>query len=308
MKYISETTEFQLKNSVVTLGKFDGLHIGHQMLLSHVLELKQGGYQSVMFTFDLHPANLFSEKEIKLIYTNEEKMDRLKELGFDVLISYPFSKQTASLSPESFIKEVLVEKLDVKAIVVGKDYRFGKGRRGNVTMLEQYAKEYGYEVYSYDKVMYEEEIVSSTRIRDCIALGKMEQANAMLGRAYSVQGKVLHGRKLGRTLGMPTTNLQPSEMKLLPPNGVYATITWIGNQQYYGVSNVGLKPTVGGQVRPGVETYLFDFEGDLYGKEIKVDFYQYQRKEMKFSSVEELKSHMQHDIRQAKEYFRIVTE
>lgn len=278
------------------------------MLLSHVLELKQGGYQSVMFTFDLHPANLFSEKEIKLIYTNEEKMDRLKELGFDVLISYPFSKQTASLSPESFIKEVLVEKLDVKAIVVGKDYRFGKGRRGNVTMLEQYAKEYGYEVYSYDKVMYEEEIVSSTRIRDCIALGKMEQANAMLGRAYSVQGKVLHGRKLGRTLGMPTTNLQPSEMKLLPPNGVYATITWIGNQQYYGVSNVGLKPTVGGQVRPGVETYLFDFEGDLYGKEIKVDFYQYQRKEMKFSSVEELKSHMQHDIRQAKEYFRIVTE
>lgn len=301
MKYIVETTDFHLKNSVVTLGKFDGLHIGHQMLIDHVIELKKKGYQSVMFTFSLHPYNLFSEKETKLIYTNEEKLLKLREEGLDVLIAYPFTTKTASLEPEEFIKEVLVKQCDAKAIIVGEDFCFGKHRRGNVDMLRKYAKELGYEVYAYEKVEYDNDVVSATRIRDEIAKGNMEVVTDMLGRPFSVVGEVVHGRQLGRQLGMPTVNILPSEGKLLPPNGVYASTVEIEGKEYTGVTNVGYKPTVGDKNQLGIETYIIDFEGDLYGKVLEVKLLQFMRPEQKFLSVQELKTQMHQDMKNVTE-------
>lgn len=306
MRYIEETTDFQLHNSVVTLGKFDGLHIGHQMLINHVIELKNQGYQSVMFTFSLHPYNLFSEKEVSLIYTNQEKLSKLQKQGLDVLIAYPFTKETASLEPEEFIREVLVKKVDAKVIVVGKDFCFGKNRSGNVDLLKKYEKMYGYKVYAYEKVEYDGAVVGSTRIREELAKGNLEEVNYMLSKPYSIRETVIHGRKLGRTLGMPTINMVPPANKLLPPNGVYASTVEIDGKEYYSVSNIGLKPTVGDETRTGIETFIFDYEGDLYGRELEVSLYQFQRPETKFSSVEELKGQMEQDIVNAKEFFQQV--
>lgn len=304
MKYIKETTNFQLRNSVVTLGKFDGFHIGHQMLLNHVLELKQKGLKSVMFTFSLHPSNLFSEREIKLIYTKEEKYYHLKKMGFDVLIAYPFTRETAALEPEDFIKQVLVKQLDAKVIVVGKDYCFGKNRRGNVAMLKEFASQYGYEVYAYDKLTSRQQVVSSSRVRDELAKGDMEEVEALLGRPFSVRGEVVHGRKMGRTFGVPTINIQPPEEKLLPPNGVYCSTMTIEGVKRYGVTNIGYKPTVGAEPKPGVETYILDFSGDLYGEKVEVNLHHYMRSEMKFETVEELIEQMRLDLKDAIEYFR----
>ncbi len=303
MRYINETTDFQLHNSVVTLGKFDGLHIGHQMLLNQVLELKQKGFQSVMFTFSLHPYNLFSERELRLIYTNHEKYYHLKQMGFDVLISYPFTKHTADINPKDFIKKVLVEQLDAKVVVVGEDFCFGKHRKGNVDLLKELALEYGYKVYSHPKLTSNNQVVSSTRVRDELLKGNMEEVQTLLGRPFSIRGEVIHGRRLGRTFGMPTINIQPPEEKLLPPNGVYGSTIIIDDIKRYGVTNIGFKPTVGSEPRPGVETYILDYTGDLYGQEVEVNLHHYMRSELKFDTIEQLKEQMQRDMEYAIQYF-----
>lgn len=303
MKYIAKTTDFSLKNSVVTLGKFDGLHKGHQKLINHILELKNRGYQSVMFTFSLYPSNLFSDKDSKIIFTEEEKKYKLSQMGLDVLVSYPFTKETAAMEPIDFIKEVLVKKLDAKIIVIGKDFHFGHKRRGDVALLKSLSEEYGYEVVSYEKEMMDGHVISSSRIRKELSSGKIEKANALLGTPYSIIGEVMHGRKIGRTLGMPTTNLLPSEQKLLPPNGVYASITKIDGQEHYGVTNIGYKPTVGADERKGVETYIMDYDNNLYGKTIEVMLCTHQRGEHRFHSLEALKKQMLSDIETARAFF-----
>ncbi|BBF42886.1 riboflavin kinase [Lachnospiraceae bacterium KM106-2] len=303
MKYIADTTEFHFSNSIVTLGKFDGLHKGHQLLINHITKNTNEYLHSVMFTFSLHPSNLFSNSEIKLVYTKEEKIKRLEQLGIDVLIAYPFTKETACQEAEDFIKEILVGKLDAKVIVVGSDYRFGHNRRGNVAMLEKFASVYGYEVFCYDKVLYDGEEISSTRVRKEVKEGNMELVTELLGRPYSFFGKVVHGRQIGRTLGMPTTNLVPGPNKLIPPRGVYASYVLVDGVRYESVTNIGLKPTVGGENKEGVESFIFDFCGDLYGKEIEVMLLKHQRSEKKFESLEALKEQIQSDINETKEYF-----
>lgn len=303
MEYIAGITEFKLKNSAVTLGKFDGLHLGHQHLMKQVIESKKQGYQAVMFSFLFHPENLFQKKEFELIYTEEEKLRRLRQTGMDVLVSYPFTEETKSIEPEDFIRDILVEKLGTKLIVVGKDFRFGHNRRGDIHLLKELESKYGYRLIACDKQRLHHTIISSTIIRKQLAEGDMEAANAMLGQPYSIYGKVLHGRKIGRTLGMPTTNLIPTENKLLPPSGVYASRTWIDGKQHPGVTSIGYKPTVGGEKSKGVETYLFDFDQDLYGKEIEVEILHFFRPELKFDSLEELKLKMQEDLAITLNYF-----
>ncbi len=296
MEYIAGITDFKLKNSAVTLGKFDGLHLGHQHLMEQVIESKKQGYQAVMFSFLFHPENLFKKKEFELIYTEEEKLRRLKQTGMDVLVSYPFTEETKSIEPEDFIRDILVEKLDTKLIVVGKDFRFGHNRSGDIHLLKELESKYGYRIIACDKKRLHHTVISSSVIRKLLSDGNMEAANAMLGQPYSIYGTVLHGRKIGRTLGMPTTNLIPAENKLLPPCGVYASRTWIDGKLYPGVTNIGYKPTVGAEKSKGVETYLFDFDQDLYGKEIDVEILHFLRPELKFDSLEELKLKMQEDI------------
>ena len=305
MKYIAGSTDFNLKNSAVTLGKFDGLHQGHRLLIDEVLSLKSKGYTSVMFTFLYHPYNLISENEIKLIYTEEEKLQKLKASGLDVLISYPFSQETKNIEPEDFIREILVDKLDAKVIVVGSDFRFGKNRRGNVDMLKSMENKYGFRVISFEKKRWRDTVISSSTIRHELEKGNMEEANAMLGEPFNIHGKVLHGRKIGRTLGMPTTNLTPAQSKLLPPCGVYASRTIIDGISYPSMTNIGYKPTVGAEKYKGVETYIYDFDKDLYGQEVDVELLSYERPEIKFDSLEDLKRRMDEDLAFGRRYFEI---
>ncbi len=303
MKYIAGETEFKITNSAVSLGKFDGIHLGHQLLLNKVLELKKQGLQAVMFTFLYNPRNLFSDKEIELIYTEEEKKYILEQNGFDVLVSYPFTKETASMEPVDFIKEVLLERLDAKVIVVGADYCFGHNRRGNVDLLREKSQEYGYELIVFDKMKIEDQVISSSYIRSKIAEGDMELVTKLLGRPFSIIGEVKHGRKIGRTIGFPTVNLIPPSSKLLPPDGVYASMTSINGIKYPGLTNIGFNPTVGTTPEKRVETYIFDFESDLYGATIEVSLYAFERPEMSFQSVEALKIQMSQDIIYGRKYF-----
>lgn len=305
MDYIAEDTNFKLENCAVTLGKFDGLHLGHQLLMDQVISMKNQGYKAVMFSFSLHPGNLFSEKEFETIYTEEEKVNRLKRTGLDTLVSYPFTQETRNIEPEDFIREILVGKLDAKVIVVGNDFRFGRMRRGDIQLLGSLAETFGYQLIACDKMKWKDTYISSSRIRDELREGNMEAVNAMLGQPYSILGTVQHGRRIGRTLGIPTTNLIPASGKLLPPNGVYFTKTIIDGIAYPGVTNIGFKPTVGEEEQKGVETYLLDFDRDLYGKTIEVELYDYHRPELKFDTLEALKSKMQEDIYYTRRYFNI---
>lgn len=304
MKYIEGNTEFGFKNSAVTLGKFDGIHLGHRQLLDLVLSCRERGMTAIMLSFLPHPSNLFSDKELELIYTEEEKLAILSRSGVDVLISYPLTESTKRMEPEEFIREILINKLDAKIIAVGNDYRFGSGRRGDVALLKKYEGLYGYKVLACEKTKYKNKIISSSEIRNALKEGNMELVNAMLGQPYFIRGEVVHGRKLGRTIGMPTTNLIPSSDKLLPPCGVYASRTRIDGRYYPGVTNIGYKPTVGEEEFIGVETYIFDFEKDLYGEIIEVELYSNIRPEMKFGSLEELTQRMNEDIRLTKRYFK----
>ncbi len=308
MEYIEGNTEFQYNNSAVTLGKFDGIHLGHKQLLNTILSYKKLGMTAIMFSFLLHPSNLFSDKELELIYTEEEKLSILRRSGVDVLISYPLSESNKSMEPETFIREILVKKLDAKIIIVGNDYRFGSERKGDVALLKQYESIYGYKVIACEKKKYGNKIISSSLIRSGLKEGNMELVNAMLGQPYFIRGEVVHGRKLGRTIGMPTTNLIPASNKLLPPCGVYASKTRIDGKYYQGVTNIGYKPTVGEEDFIGVETYLFDYNNNLYGEIIEVELYSSIRSEMKFGSLEELIQRMSEDIRITKEFFKNMTE
>lgn len=306
MDYIAERTDFNYKNSVITIGKFDGLHMGHQYLFNQVVTYKELGYKAVMFTFFFHPSTVLTNKEIELIYTEEEKISKLKRLGMDVLISYPFTAETRNMEPEDFIRDILVGKLDMKILVVGVDFRFGKNRRGDIELLKKYEDTYGYKVIACEKQTWNDTIISSTDIRAHITEGNMEDANKMLGQPFFVRGEVKHGRKIGRTLGIPTTNIIPPSNKLLPPNGVYASKTRIGEEIYYSVTNIGFNPTVGGDSTKKVETYIFDYNADLYGKDIEVELYHYERPELKFEQLEDMRQQMACDIKVTKEYFNIV--
>ncbi len=304
MEYWKGITDFRIEEpSAVSIGKFDGLHVGHQKLISRLWDKKQYGCSTVVFTFDVPPGSRLTGKKMQTLVTNAERCQMLEKAGIDYLIECPFVPEVASMEPEDFIEDVLVGRLNAKYIVVGTDCGFGHKRRGNCQLLQELAPKYGYEVEVVEKVQYKGRDISSTYVREEIGMGNMEFANFLLGYPYSVAGTVLHGNHIGASkLDMPTANIVPPAEKLLPPNGVYATRTFAQGRWYEGVSNIGMKPTVGGDQK-GIETYLFDFYGELYGREIRVELYAYERPEMKFCSLEELKDRMHKDMEFAKSYF-----
>ena len=304
MEYIRGTTEFHLEEpSVISLGKFDGLHRGHELLIESMLQKKKTGLKAVIFTFDIPPKNLAHQDEIKVLTTNNEKMHIFEQIGIDYLIECPVTDEFMHMDPLDFIRKI-VQELRVKAMVVGKDFHFGHHRAGDYHTLEQYAKEFGYEVSAVDKMQYEDRDISSTFIREEVAAGNMEKANRLLGYHYFVQGVVEHGKHMGGpVLGLPTVNILPPADKLLPPFGVYVTETAIRDQIYQGISNVGCKPTIAGDNPVGVETHIFDFNRDVYGSEIRVDFLTRIRPEYKFHSLEDLKAQMMEDISFARTFF-----
>lgn len=303
MRCIKEIEEIKSeRQTAVTLGKFDGFHRGHQKLLFKLREAREQDLCSVIFTFDTPPKAYLNGEPPKALLSGREKCDLAEKLQADWLIICPFTDEIRNMTAERFVKEILVDRLRAKKIVTGVDFRFGYQRSGDVDMLRRLSREYGYELSVLEKERDEGQVISSTLIRERLAEGDMERVNRLLGYPFHVTGEVIHGARLGRTIGMPTINLRPGADKLLPPNGVYASIVELEGRLYSGVTNIGYKPTVSGEHVRGVETYLQDASGDFYGKTAQVRFYKYQRPERKFDSVEELKRQMHRDAEQARQY------
>lgn len=303
MRIIENTTEFHLENkSAVALGKFDGIHLGHRRLLDKVLAQKRRGLSAVVFTFDSSAAAFFGG-ESRELSTKEEKREIFSRLGIDVLIEFPLNRETAATEPGDFVSHYLAEQMAAAYLCAGPDLSFGKGGAGNYALLAACAERFGYQVELIDKVRVDGEEVSSTRVRRAVREGKMEEACRMLGAPYSVGGTVVHGRALGRRLGMPTANIVPAEGKLLPPNGVYYSRVIVDGKSCRGISNIGYKPTVSDEKVMGVETYLYDFEGDIYNRNIRVELLSFRRAERAFDSVEALRGQIAADIEAGKLFF-----
>lgn len=299
MEYI-QGSDFKLFDTVVTLGKFDGLHLGHKELITEVMNCK--GLTKVLFTFDVNPFGRLFDNSMKVIDTNEERKALVKDFGLDYMINFPFTKETINTSADDFIEKIIHNKLGAKKLVVGTDFRFGKDRLGDVKLLEKRSKDFGYELKVIEKkVMYGEEI-SSTRIRELIKKGDVKTANDLLGRTFSFSGEIIHGNNLGHTVGMPTINIKPDESKLLPPFGVYASDTELDGEIYRGITNIGVKPTISENNAVGVETWLFGLDEDVYGHFAKVNLLDFIRPEMKFASLEEVKKQVNMDVIKAKEF------
>ncbi len=303
MEYIKNTLDFHIAEpAAVSLGKFDGLHLGHKYLIRELEKSRAQGHKSVIFTFDVPPRSL-EDENYKVLLTNQEKEQIFADAGIDYVIECPFTEDLKSMSPVAFL-EMLTERIPVREIVAGTDFRFGKNRCGGSDELLNFASKLGYRAVIVDKMQCGGRDVSSTRIRKEIAQGHMEEANLLLGYPYFLDAPVVHGNELGRTLGFPTMNQRPSGKKLLPPNGVYASSVTVGGVSFYGVTNIGNKPTVGGGYPTGVETYIFDFDRQVYDQEIRVSFLSFLRPERKFSSVDELKAQIERDRQEALRYGR----
>ena len=302
MQIIQGTTEFQLdRKSAIAIGKFDGIHRGHRKLLANILEAKEDGLQSVIFTFDPPPNVFFGGSQEKELTTREEKRKLFADMGIDVLVEFPLNWETAATRAETFVEEILVRRLKAVYIAAGTDVSFGYKKEGNYRLLQSMADMLGYEVQLIDKVCFSDREISSTYVREEVIKGNMQLVTTLLGSPYKVTGEVVHGRRLGRTLGMPTVNLIPPVIKLLPPNGVYYSNALYRGKRYKGITNIGVKPTVSEEACMGVETYLYDFDEEIYGKELTVELLEFKRPEMKFHNVEELKCWMQMDIAEGRD-------
>lgn len=300
MKYEKDFLHLQLEEpTVLSLGKFDGLHRGHELLMESVFEKAKEGLKAAVFTFDIPPSQAGGIQQV--ITTNEEKQQLFFERGVDYLIECPFTKEIRQMEAEQFIEEV-AKRLCVRCIVVGTDFHFGHNRRGDYHMLQDYADVYGYKVRVVQKMQYQGRDISSTYIREAIGKGNIEIVNELLGYPYFIQGKVVHGNQVGRTIGFPTINIMPLPEKLLPPYGVYVSNIWLDGVQYGGVTNIGKKPTIHGEHPAGAETYLYDFHGDAYGRTAKVELLHFERPEMKFRGIGELKAQLEKDIAYGREY------
>lgn len=278
----------QLDKSVVALGKFQGLHNGHMMLINEVVAIaRKEQLTGVVFTINIH--------NDKMVNLPDERFAILEEMGVDVDVECEFSSEFAMMQPEQFVKSILVDKLNASYVVVGSDFRFGYKRQGDVSLLKTYGDKYGFEVIAFDKLCVDGNIVSSSLIRELIEAGNVDSVEKYMGRPYSVSGEVCTGKQLGRTIGFPTINIIPKEDKLLPPYGVYETFINLDGTIYKGVTNVGNNPTVENTDRTFVETNIIDFDDNLYGETVTVCFKRYIRKEKKFNSIEELKNQIKRD-------------
>ena len=290
--------------SSVTLGKFDGLHRGHQKLINLIRREQGEKNRSVIFTFDVSPRSYILHSPPKYLLTYEERRELAENLGVDILAECPFTEALMHMEPEDFVKEYLAERLHARYLAVGPDFRFGYQRRGTPELLKELGRTYGFRTEIVEKEKYKGRDISSTFVREELEKGHIVEVNQLLGYTYFTKGEIVHGRQLGRTIGIPTANLIPPVIKKLPPNGVYITESLIQGKTYQGITNIGYKPTVKENFL-GVETYLFSCNADLYGQEAEVRFYRYLRPEIKFSSLEELKCQMLKDIEEGKSYFRL---
>lgn len=293
---ISDETIKTENGTAIAIGKFDGLHKGHRALIELVKNEKANGLVPAVFTFARAPRELIGSQRQKYILTAAEKRMFMEKNGVEILVEQPLNDTIISTEPEAFIRDILVGRLSVKKIFCGSDFHFGHKRMGDVDFLKQNEKKYGYETIVIDKLKHGKRDISSTYIREEIGRGAMELLNELLGYPYTMLGVVSEGRKLGRTLGFPTVNIIPDEDKLLPPNGVYFTKAIVDGKEYDGITNVGIRPSVKGSGFVNVETHILDFKQDMYGKLLELQFFEFERPEKKYETLEELKAVVHRDI------------
>jgi riboflavin kinase/FMN adenylyltransferase len=299
---IQNTRHFRIESpTIVTIGTFDGVHLGHQKILSRLVQLKhRHGLQAVVLTFDPHPRKVIfpSQSDLKLITLVDEKLDLLENYGVDVAVVYPFDKKFSSIEPQEYIEEILVKSLKVKYLVIGYDHKFGKNRSGDIKVLQQYSKKYGYKVEEIDAMDIDHIAISSSKIRHAIEEGNIELANNYLGHYFFLYATVVHGKHLGRELGYPTANLKiESSDKLIPRTGIYFVEVVVDTEKHYGMMSIGYNPTTDNDQRVKLEVHIFGFSQEIYGKTIRVNFLKYLRNEKKFNNLEELKEALAEDQR-----------
>jgi len=294
-------------STAITIGKFEALHQGHSQLIKSTLAYAKSysnfnahSLASAVLSFVPHPAQVLSDREYKPLFTEEEQAFLLRKYGIDYWILYPFDKNTAQLTPKAFC-QLLQTHFDCKALLVGEDFHFGRNREGNPEALRIIGQALGIDIVTipYHRIDGEEK-VSTSQIRDYLSKGQVKEANELLGRPFLIMGTIQKGRQLGRTIGFPTANIQPASHKFLPPDGVYATKIIIGEIKKSGVTNIGTNPTVADGQRRRVETHIFDFDGDIYGKEIIVELFALIRPERTFSGIEALKRQIAADALEAR--------
>lgn len=298
MKIFHSIETFRTKQkTIVTIGTFDGVHIGHQKIIEKLLDhAKINNYQSVILTFFPHPRMVLQEdSEIKLLNTIHERAELLEQTGLDNLIIHPFDKTFSRLTAEEFVKKILVDQLKIKKIVIGYDHRFGRNRSANIEDLIIFGEKYDFEVEQISAQEIEEVSISSTKIRNALQEGDVVLANSYLGYPYFLTGIVKEGKQLGRTIGFPTANLMIEEnYKLIPKNGVYIVKSKLNNKTVFGIMNIGTNPTVNGN-KQSIEVYYLDFDLNLYNQNIKISILKYIRSEEKFESLSLLQQQLEKD-------------
>jgi riboflavin kinase/FMN adenylyltransferase len=311
MKIYNHFSDFKrLKNAVVTIGTFDGVHYGHQKIIKRLCELaKATGGESVILTFFPHPRLIIDpeNQDLKMINTIDEKAKMLAALGVDHLIITPFTRDFSNLSPTEYIKNILVDTIGIKHLIVGYDHRFGKDRAGGMTELEAEAKVYDYKIEVIPEQDINDVAVSSTKVRNALLSGKVALAANYLGYHFSMYGRVIKGDKIGRTIGFPTANIFIEETyKLIPSDGIYAVTVDMSGQSFKGMAYIGQRPTINGMTR-NIEVNIFDFNQEIYGQYITMTFLQFLREDVKFTGLETLKIQLQKDKEDTLAYFKTLS-
>jgi len=293
-----------LRGTVLTLGVFDGLHLGHQRIMQTVVESANAiGAVPTVITFDPHPrAVLHPENAPPLLQTLDQRLANFEVLGIKQTIVIRFNKEFADTDAETFLRDIVHERLQAREVFLGKGFFFGKNRGGNIELLREMSKKLSFFADEVGEVRLRGQRISSSKIRELLADGKVNLARRMLGRPYGVEGQIIHGLQRGRTIGFPTANLHPHN-RVIPRFGVYATATLIDNKWRRSITNVGIRPTFEGDKEPSIESYIFDFDGDLYGDVLRVRFLHRIRDERKFSGIDELRAQIEKDTKRALNYF-----
>ncbi|MCQ2547852.1 MAG: bifunctional riboflavin kinase/FAD synthetase [Clostridia bacterium] len=295
-----------LEKSIVALGNFDGVHLGHQALIRKAKAIAdENGYKVAVFTFSNHPKNFMKGVDnVKNIIYQDEKAGLLEDLGVDYLVNIEFNEEIMTMPAKDFVEKLLFQKLNAGGLVCGFNYRFGHMAKGDTKFLQEKCDELGIILEVISPVEIDDAVVSSTLIRGLIKAGEMEDVKAFLGRNYDIEGEVVVGNKLGKSIGFPTSNITLDEEMVSPPNGVYITYCIYNGRMYPSITNVGVKPTIG-EFKKNMETHIFNFDRELYGKKIRIVFIKKTRDEVKFSRIDELVEQIRKDCENAKEYHNI---
>ena len=301
-------TTTQQKPTILTVGTFDGVHTAHKNIIQKIKEQAQlKNYKSLIITFYPHPQTILKGTPIKCLTTFEEKAKLIQEIGIDAIVKLPFTKELSEMSSETFIQEILVNALSTKKIIIGYDHRFGKNKEGNIELLKKKGELYGFEVEEISKIEIEKQTISSTQIRKALSEGNITTANQLLGRNYTIQGTIIHGDKIAKTLGYPTANIQiHNPEKLIPMHGIYLVKTSVKHKKYFGMLYHGNNQTTN-HTKEKIEVNIFQFSENIYGEHIEVEFLHFIRHDKKFESITLLQKQIQNDEQTARQIIQKYT-